>query len=74
MHWSVGHSYHVHSWAAYAPVIDSLVGKAVIHGITEIVEHFVFGLTCDVIGDLEAKFRIAVCDFMYGHIISLLNF
>ena len=74
MHWSVGHSYHVHSWAAHASVIDSLAGKTVIHGITEIVEHFVFDLTSDVIVDLEAKFRVTVCDFMYGHIICLLNF
>ena len=27
----------------------------------EIPQHFYFDLTCDVIGDLEVKFRIVVC-------------
>ena len=45
MHWGVGNSHHVDSWAAYAPVIDILVREAVIHGITEIAKHFVFDLT-----------------------------
>ena len=31
-------------------------------------------LTCDVIGDLEAKFCIAVGEFMYDSLISRLNF
>ena len=56
MHWGVGDSHNVGSWAlrsAYAPVIDILVGKAVIRGITEMAQHFVFDLTCDVIGEAE---------------------
>ena len=67
-HFSVGDSYHVDSWAAYAPITDVLVGKAVIQVITEIPQHFVFDLICgfDVIGDLEAKFLIDVCESMYG--------
>ena len=55
MHWGVGDLYHVDPYAAYAPVIDILVGKAVIHGITEIAQHFVFDLTCDIIGDSEVN-------------------
>ena len=55
MHWGVGDSYHVDSWAAYAPVIDILVGEAVIHGITEMAQHFVFNPTCDVIDEAEVN-------------------
>ena len=50
MHWGVGDSHHIDSWATYAPVIDIFVGKAVIHGITEMARHFAFDRTCDVIG------------------------
>ena len=55
MHWGVGVSRHVDSWAAYAPVINILVWKAVIHGITEMAQHFVFDLNCDIISEAEAK-------------------
>ena len=40
---------------SYAPVIDILVGEAVIHGITEIDQHFVFEPTCDVIDEAEVN-------------------
>ena len=43
----------IHGQLAYAPVIDILVGKAVIHGIIEMAQHFVFDLTCDVIRQAE---------------------
>ena len=33
----------------------------------EIPQHFDFDLNSDVIGDLEAKFRMAVSEFIYGH-------
>ena len=36
-------------------VIDILVGKAVVHGITDIAQHFAFDLTCDVIGEAEVN-------------------
>ena len=55
MHCGVGVSHHVDSWAAYASVMDILAGKAVIHGIAEMGQHFVFDLTCDVIGEAEVK-------------------
>ena len=55
MHWGVGVSHHVDLWAAYAPVIDILVGKTVIHGITEMAQHFVFNLTYDIIGEGEVN-------------------
>ena len=55
MHCGVGNSHHVDSWAAYTPVIDMLVVKAVIHGITEIAQHFIFDLTCDVIVEAEVN-------------------
>ena len=51
MLWSVGNSNLVYSCAAYTSVIDILVVKAVIHDFTEIAQHFVLDLTCDVIGD-----------------------
>ena len=47
----VGDSHHVDSWAAYAPVIDILVGEVFIHGITEMAQHFIYDLTCDIIGE-----------------------
>ena len=53
--WGIGDSHHVDSWTAYEPVIDILVVKAVIHGITEIAQHFVFDLTYDVIGEAEVN-------------------
>ena len=56
----VAGSKHVDSWSANASVTDILVGKMVIHGITEITQHFVIGLTCDVIVDGKVKFRMAV--------------
>ena len=40
----------------------------------EISQHFDFDLTCDVIGDLEVKFLIAVCKFMYSLSICRLHF
>ena len=40
----------------------------------EIPQHFDFDLNSDVIGDLEAKFRMAVSEFIYGHYIRRLNF
>ena len=40
----------------------------------EIPQHFDFDLACDVIGDLEAKFIMAVSEFMYGYYICRLNF
>ena len=55
MHCGVGVSHHVDSWAAYASAMDILAGKAVIHGIAEMGQHFVFDLTCDVIGEAEVK-------------------
>ena len=41
------------------------------HGISQ---HFAFDLTSDVIGDLEAKFCIAVCEFMHSPHTCRLNF
>ena len=55
MHCGVGVSHHVDSWAAYASAMDILAGKAVIHGIAEMGQHFVFDLTCDVIGEAEVN-------------------
>ena len=55
MHWGVGVSHHVDSWAAYAPVMDISAEKAVIHGIAERGQHVVFDLTCDVIGEVEVN-------------------
>ena len=55
MRWGVVNSHHVDSWAAYSPIIDILIGKAVIHVITEMAQHFVFDVTCDVIGEIEVN-------------------
>ena len=33
--------------------MDILAGKAAIHGIAEKGQHFVFDLTCDVVGEAE---------------------
>ena len=52
MHWGIGDTHHIDSWASYASVIDILVGEA-LYGITEMAQHFVFDLTCDVIGEAE---------------------
>ena len=41
--------------AAYVPVIDILVGKAVIHNITKIAQRVVFDLTCGIISDPEVN-------------------
>ena len=46
---------YVDSWAAYSPVMDILVRKAVIHGIIAIAQHFIFDLTYDV--NAEAEFN-----------------
>ena len=35
------------------------------HSGNPISQYFDFDLTCDVIGDLEAKFHIAVSEFVY---------
>ena len=35
--------------------MDILVGKAVIHEITERAQNFVFDLTCNVIGEAEVN-------------------
>ena len=53
----MGVSHHVDSWAAYAPVsvMDIFAGKAVIHGIAEMGQPFVFDLTCDVVGEAEVN-------------------
>ena len=48
-----GDTHHVVSWLAYAPVMDIFAGKAVIHGIVEMGQPFLFDLTCDVIGKAE---------------------
>ena len=55
MHLGVGDSHHVDSWAAYTSVIDILVGEAIIHGSTKMAQHFVFDLTCNVIGEPEVN-------------------
>ena len=54
MHWGIGDTHHIDSWASYASVIDILVGEA-LYGITEMAQHFVFDLTCDVIGEAEVN-------------------
>ena len=43
-------------------------------GNPEIPQDFDFDLTCDVIGDLEVRFRISVCYFMYSLSICRLHF
>ena len=51
----VGVSHDVDSSLSYAPVMDIFAGKAVIHGISEMGEHFVFDLICDCMGEAEVN-------------------
>ena len=50
-----GDFHHVDLLAAYAPVIDILVGKAIVRRITEIAQGFVFYLTPSVGGEVRPR-------------------
>ena len=75
IHWSVAGSHYVEPWAVYTPVkchryFDRKSGHQWNHWNPS---SFVFGLICNFIGDLAAKFRIAVSEFMYGSLTCCLN-